>query len=187
MPTNPAAEQIKIWVDAYSDSLYSRALYKTSRKEVAEDLVQETFVVAFQAFSKFEGKSNPKTWLMGILNNKINDHFRQHFQASQDLPSTPLEQLLFNNNRHWNKTQQPQEWNAEDSILDDADFTQTLRQCLEKLPSKWASALHLKFWEEKNTQQLCQELGISDTNFWQILHRAKLQLRKCLEVNWFNK
>jgi RNA polymerase sigma-70 factor (ECF subfamily) len=41
--------------------------------------------------------------------------------------------------------------------------------------------------EEKKGELICQELGITDTNFWQILHRAKLQLRKCIELNWFKK
>lgn len=65
------------WVEAYSDKLYSWALYKTKNKETAEDLVQDTFVIAFQSFNKFEGKSDPKTWLYGILNHKITDHFRK--------------------------------------------------------------------------------------------------------------
>ncbi|MCK5276978.1 MAG: RNA polymerase subunit sigma, partial [Cyclobacteriaceae bacterium] len=47
------------------------------------------------------------------------------------------------------------------------------------------SAIHLKYLEEKDGKEICQELGITSSNYWQILHRAKLQLRICIEENWF--
>ena len=77
---NDRAIVIKTWVEAYSDKLYSWCLHKTSSKEIAEDLVQDTFMAAFQAINKFEGKSDPKTWLFSILNNKIADHFRRLYR-----------------------------------------------------------------------------------------------------------
>jgi hypothetical protein len=40
---------------------------------------------------------------------------------------------------------------------------------------------------EKKTEIICQELELSTTNYWQIIHRAKLQLRHCLENKWFRK
>ena len=56
-----------------------------------------------------------------------------------------------------------------------------------ELPTSWFAAINLKYLEEKKGEIICQELQITPTNFWQILHRAKLQLRKCLEVHWFKK
>jgi RNA polymerase sigma-70 factor (ECF subfamily) len=40
---------------------------------------------------------------------------------------------------------------------------------------------------DKKTEEICQELGISTTNYWQMMHRAKLQLRECIDENWFKK
>jgi DNA-directed RNA polymerase specialized sigma24 family protein len=62
-----------------------------------------------------------------------------------------------------------------------------LQLCMENLPALWFSAVQLKYLEGKKGELICQELQIAPTNFWQILHRAKLQLRKCLENNWFKK
>src|SRR5258708_34215440 len=76
---NPATI-FKSWVQLYSDNMYSWAFYKTRSKETAEDLVQDSFLAAFQSFAAFEGKSNPKTWLFAILNNKISDDYRKNFR-----------------------------------------------------------------------------------------------------------
>jgi RNA polymerase sigma-70 factor (TIGR02943 family) len=175
------------WVDLYSDKMYSWAFYNTGSKETSNDLVQETFFAAIQSYEKFEWKSNPKTWLFAILKNKINDYHRGNFRVTTIIDSSIFENY-FDENKDWQKDQRPKAWREEEgNILDNAEFQQTLQNCLQKLPGNWYSAIHLKFIDEKKREAICQELGISPTNFWQILHRAKLQLRKCLELNWFKK
>lgn len=174
------------WVEQYSDNLYSWAYYRTSNKEIAEDLVQDTFMAAFHSLEKFNWESNPKTWLMSILKNKISDFFREQYKTSTANQYQILE-TLFDQNGHWRASETPRQWQVEDEkqLLDNLDFRQILLDCLDKLPKNWFAAINLKFLEEKKGKEICQELGITDTNFWQILHRAKLQLRKCLELNWF--
>lgn len=192
MNENTSSVAIKSWVNAYSDKMYSWALYKTNNKEAAEDLVQETFIAAFQSFDKFGEKSNPKTWLFGILNHKIADHFRKVYrqpivnesdrnpEAGKDFLDT-----FFDADESWIKEQRPKPWPGDFHLLDNPDFVKTLQTCMNALPSNWFAAINLKYLEEKNGEIICQELEITPTNFWQILHRAKLQLRKCLEVHWF--
>ena len=178
---------IKCWVELYSDHLFTWAFNKTSDKEAAEDLVQETYLAAVQGFAKFEGKSEPKTWLLSILKNKIADHFRKAYR--RNVNNTVSFSEFFDGNEDWITNQRPQQWkeDAEQHLLDNHDFKKTLTQCLEKLPANWKASIVLKFMEEKDSNDICQELEISPTNYWQILHRAKLQLRKCLELNWFKK
>ena len=76
------------WVENYGDGLYAYALKRVGKSDVAEDLVQETFVAALRAADKFEGRSQVKTWLTSILRNKITDHLRkvgrQRKHAEQD-------------------------------------------------------------------------------------------------------
>lgn len=178
---------IKCWVELYSDNLYSWALHKTSSVEIAEDLVQDTFMAAVQFFAKFEGKSNPKTWLFAILNNKINDHHRSNFRKPTVYDNSIL-QVFFDADDQWEPEQRPKQWEDETEYLfDDTDFRKAFEDCLGKLPDSWFSAVQLKYIEERSGELICQELGITPSNFWQILHRAKLQLRKCLELNWFKK
>jgi len=192
--SNPA-KTVKCWVELYSDKMYTWAFYKTSNKEIAEDLVQDTFLVAFQSIQKFEGKSDPKTWLFGILNNKIADHFRKVYRnpiitESERLDNNNFSWLnnFFDEDGNWKKNQRPSEWSEEKgNLLDDLEFKKVLENCMEKLPANWNATLQLKFLEEKNSEHICQELQITPTNFWQMLHRAKLQLRKCLEIHWFKK
>ena len=180
-------DTIKTWVAQFSDAMYSWALHKTSSKETAEDLVQETFLAAVQSIDKFKGDSNPKTWLLSILNNKINDHYRNSFRKPV-IAGNSIFDKLFDENDQWKDQERPQQWSDEKGhLLDNADFQKTLGNCMQKLPEIWLSAVQLKYLEEKNSELICQELEITTTNFWQILHRAKLQLRKCLELNWFKK
>jgi len=183
---------IQSWVEAFSDKMYSWALYKTSSQETAEDLVQDTFLAACQAFEKFQGRSDPKTWLFGILNNKIADHFRKAYRNPIDRKEGNTETSFFNNffdeDGDWLKNERPQSWENEDvHLLDNKEFVKILQACLKELPDNWYAAINLKFLEEKKGEIICQELQVTPTNFWQILHRAKLQLRKCLQVNWFKK
>ena len=182
---------IESWVKLYTSSLYNWALFKTSDKEYAEDLVQDTFLAAYQQLSGFEQKSSPKTWLMAILNNKIKSFYRTKYKGvgntkSEESNDDQIFSQLFNDNDRWRKSERPLAWEFDEThLLDDHDFNQILALCISRLPATWASAINLKYMEEKKGEQICQELGIAPTNFWQILHRGKLQLRKCLDVNWF--
>jgi RNA polymerase sigma-70 factor (ECF subfamily) len=178
---------IKEWVELYSDTMYSWAYHKTSSKETAEDLVQETFMAVIQSINKFEGKSNPKTWLFSILNNKINDYYRSSFRKPMVNDSNIIERV-FDTDGQWKTEERPHLWAEEtEHLLDNNEFQDTLGSCMKKLPDNWYAAIHLKYHEDKDSRIICQELQITPTNFWQILHRAKLQLRKCLELYWFKK
>lgn len=182
----------KEWVELYSDQLYSWAFYKTSSKETAEDLVQDTFIAAIQGYANFENRSNIKTWLISILKNKIYDYHRKKIKGGEitntlisDIESS---KVFFDQSEEWILSERPTGWgNMNENLLDDKEFTRTLQNCLENLPSHWNYAIQLKYLTNKDGKTICQELGISPSNFWQILHRAKLQLRKCLEKNWFIK
>ena len=194
MNIDTTSKIVTSWVEAWSDKMYSWTLYKTNSKETAEDLVQETFMIAFQSFNKFEGKSDPKTWLFGILNHKIADHFRKVYrhpvlnesdrnpEAGKDFLDT-----FFDADGSWIKEQKPKAWDEDSPLPDNPEFLKALQGCLSKLPSNWFAAINLKYLEEKKGEIICQELGVTPTNFWQILHRSKLKLRKCLEVHWFKK
>ena len=60
-------QDISSWVDLYTKELLSWALHKTSDKMLAEDLVQDVFLVASDKYSTFKNDSQPKTWLFYYL------------------------------------------------------------------------------------------------------------------------
>ena len=189
------AETVKSWVGLYSDTMYTWAYYKTGNKETAEDLVQDTFLSAYQVIHSFEGRSDPKTWLFGILKNKIAEHFRKLYRSSILAESQKINNQgndwpdsFFDEDGTWNKDQRPSEWAGEsENFLDDREFLTVLQGCMGKLPPNWNAAIQLKYLEERKGDLICQVLHVTPTNFWQMLHRAKLQLRKCLEIHWFKK
>jgi RNA polymerase sigma-70 factor (ECF subfamily) len=135
------------------------------------------------------GESQPKTWLYGILNNKIAEFYRHrtaHRTVQTDVET--MSERMFSETGHWTQGTIPQEWGDEpEHLLDNDDFNRILRECLERLPRHWHLCLTMKYLEGYGPKKACQDLGISTTNYWQILHRTKLQLRQCLELHWFNK
>ncbi len=186
-----ANDIISVWVSEYTDELFRYAHYKISDREAAEDLVQNTFLAAVTSFSNFKNESSPKTWLYSILKNKIMDYHRAKFKKPEfreiKTENDAVLDFFFDKNQHWKEETSPQHWDHAENLLDNGEFALTLKSCMDKLPPKWNSALQLKYMEERDGKLICQELDITPTNFWQILHRAKLQLRECIESNWYKK
>ena len=173
-------------VEKYTGDMYSWALYKVSDSELAKDLVQDTFLAAAEKIESFQGESSSKTWLFSILNHKIIDVYRNKVKQSERLENQMFS-TFFDSDGNWQEEKSPKDWHDEDQhLLDDSEFQQVLQKCLDALPEKWNVCVKMKYLSEKNGEVICQELGITTTNFWQIVHRAKLQLRDCVEQNWFN-
>lgn len=175
------------WLDTYGDDLYSWANYKTSSKETEEDLVQETLLSAFKAYDKYKPESNPKTWLVTILNNKIIDYYRASNTSKSvnqtELQGKRLEDDNFDSGGHWNKAVNSLWANTEQHLLDNVEFTEVLAACVENLPVQWRGVIVGKYIDHKKGAEISKELGITSSNLWQMAHRAKLQLRSCLEKN----
>ncbi|MFQ6610159.1 MAG: sigma-70 family RNA polymerase sigma factor [Fidelibacterota bacterium] len=175
---------VESWVSQYSGHLYYRALSKVSASELARDLVQDTFLTAVEKFSTFKGKSSPKTWLMSILNHKIVDHYRKKNRQPISFGDENLTDF-FQENGDWHPDRQPADWHNEDGhLLDNEEFLSIFQNCLDTLPLQWKDCISLKYLLDKKSEEICQELEITPTNFWQISHRAKLQLRACIEKKW---
>jgi RNA polymerase sigma-70 factor (TIGR02943 family) len=181
---------IENWVKEYSDSLFSWSFYKTSSKEAAEDLVQDTFLSAFHKFDSFKGKSQPKTWLFSILNNKIIDYYRlsakttnQTISLSED-KSNEISEGFFDETENWKSNSISPIWNQEEELLDNIDFNKVMQHCIDDLPQNWKYAVTSKYLTDKNANDICQDLDITVSNYWQVIHRAKLVLKKCLEMKW---
>ena len=180
------ATNLSQWVETYTSELYSWAFHKVSDAELAKDLVQDSFLAAAEKIETFKGESSPKTWLFSILNHKIIDVYRKKVKQPVSLDNQVFSRF-FDEEGSWLEEKRPKDWNEnEENLLDDTDFQKVLQNCLDALPEKWNTCVKLKYLTEKNGDEICQELGIAPTNFWQIIHRAKLQLRDCVENNWFN-
>ena len=177
-------EEINKWIELYSESLLNRALSMVRDKEDAMDLVQEVFISATAAYRTFERKSTPLTWLLNILKNKIADFYRHKYRK----PETVNMPEFFDHTGSWKDDSILHEWSQN---FDEPDkqkaLMNTLDKCLNHLPSQWQVTVKLYYLEEKKAKEVCQELDITTTNLWKILQRSRMQLRKCIELNWFDK
>ncbi len=177
-----AEADIERWATEYADALFRYAMSRVGNREVALELVQETFLAVVKG-AEFNGRSSPKTWLIGILRHKIVDHFRR-VARSPDSPVADPEAELFAENGQW--LAPPGAWPFDPSrALDRKQFRKALQLCLQGLQAKRASIFVLREMEGLSTEELCKEFETTTTNVWVILHRARLALRACLERSGF--
>lgn len=176
------------WVSDYSDMLYRFALPRVNDAEIAKDLVQDTFLAAWRNYENFKGEISEKNWLYAILKNKIIDHFRKaSTRLTDSLPGMADEENHFDEAQHWTQAASPNEWNTDSSPIEKKEFYEILRKCKTKLKEIQNTVFTLKYLEGLDSEEICKELNITASNYWVLIHRAKLQLRACLEKNWFIK
>lgn len=178
------------WLTEHGDYLYRFALARLRDQHQAEDVVQETLLAAMQNQS-YAGKSAPRTWLIGILKHKIIDLIRRQSREhpmqnlAEDLADDSASDEFFTDNGHW--ADKPQSWPAAENALEQKQFLSILDECLARLPARLASLFMLREVHESDNDEICKELQISPTNAWVMLYRARMSLRKCLELHWLGK
>jgi RNA polymerase sigma factor (sigma-70 family) len=126
-------DTIKQWVELYWEDLYRFAFYKTNKKEVAEDLVQECYLSAQLSFDTFKSESNPKYWLLSILRNKISDHYRGQYTNAGEKKEPMLVDQFFDSELAWSQDHAPSDWGNDKNLLDKPEFNKILKRCFDQL------------------------------------------------------
>ena len=185
------ADVVKAWVEEHGDYLYRYCLRHFRDAASAEDLVQETFLAAVRSHESFAGKSAARTWLTSILRNKIIDRIRQqgrHRELSLDALEADKLSHFFDDAEHWRADAGPREWGLDpEQAFQSREFMGVLESCLSKLPEKLRSIFLLREIEDLSREQISEQLSLTATNIGVILHRARLQLRVCLQLNWLEE
>lgn len=157
----------------------------------AEDAVSETILAALVKPQSFGNRSQLKTWLVGILKHKVIDALRHH---SREVSSTdhsdvddtdPLDYIAFQADGHF--TEAPADWGDPQQQLRSRQFFEILEACVDKLPPVQGRLFLMREWLELSSEEICKDLQLTPTNLYVQLHRARLRLRECLELNWFKK
>ena len=179
----------ELWVEKYADYLYNFAFTRLQDVELAKDLVQETFLAALEKLNSFQGNSTEKTWLSAILKYKIIDAYRSRQKSNtrlQESNEIAVEKIFFRqSDGHWNVEDRPQEFmRGANFNMESKEFSNILTKCIHKLPQLWRNSFIMKFTDNETTDTICGALKISAANYWVIMHRAKLNLRSCLQKNW---
>jgi RNA polymerase sigma-70 factor (ECF subfamily) len=175
------------WVEAHGDYLFNFAIRQLRDANVAEDLVQETFLAAFKARERFTGQSSERTWLAGILRHKICDYLRRTCRERAVRAEVPA---LAGEDESWEDAVMwlhdvAAECQSPTRRLELSEFRENLELALGKLPPRVAQVFQLYEVEERSNSEVCQRLNISESNLWVMLHRARKQLRGHL-AGWWN-
>ena len=155
----------------------------------AEDAVSETVLAALAKPQSFSQRAQLKTWLVGILKHKIIDTLRLHGREFSSSPSEDdeegdlLEALTFTADGHF--VQAPAAWGNPEQALGSRQFFEVLQACADQLPATQGRLFLMREWLELSSEEICKELVLTPTNLYVQLHRARLRLRECLELNWF--
>ena len=165
------------------------ALLQLRDESLAEDAVQETLLAALEGRARFSGNSTHKTWLTGILKHKIIDTMRRRSREtpltmSDDQSEADAVDALFSDDGHWRGF--PSSWGNPEKSLEDRRFWEVFEMCSKLMPARTARVFMMREVMEMTTEEICKELNITPTNLWVILHRARLSLRECLALKWFN-
>jgi RNA polymerase sigma-70 factor (TIGR02943 family) len=174
------------WVDSYGDALLRFACGRVASRELAEDLVQETFLAAYRHRTQFDGSSSFGTWLVAILRRKIIDHYRKAGR-SPDLDAEPVVGVegAFTAKGKW--TSSSTNWKSTpQELAENAEFWKVFHGCLSGLPTHLAQAFLLREIAQETVDDASRKTGVTAQNLAVRLHRARLLIRQCLEKKWFS-
>jgi len=174
------------WIDKYSDYLFNYTVVRVDDREVAQDLVQETFFAGLKSMKNFKGEASERTWLISILKRKIIDHYRK-INSNKGKAEV---RINYNNDDEtegdWleERVADPFDQNAEGEI-ENKELGVAIHNCIGKLPEKQARIFAMKTIQGFDTEAICNEFDITASNLWVIIHRARTAMAECLQKNWF--
>jgi RNA polymerase sigma-70 factor (ECF subfamily) len=177
-------------LEALRPSLLRFAVLQLRNEPLAEDVVQDALIAVLEKPERFGGRSSLRTYVTGILKFKIIDMLRsgareRPLDSGDGRSEADVIDALFRANGHI--VEMPRPWGDPEETLAQKDFFRVLELCLEKLPPKTARIFLMREWLELETEEICKELGISASNAWVMLYRARVHLRECLDLHWFGK
>ena len=174
------------WVALHSDYLFNYTISRINDRDLSKDLVQDTFFAGLNAMKNFQGKASERTWLIAILKRKIIDYYRKINSVKGKAEVKMNFYTDGDREGEWIEERVPTDWRNEiDKSIENKELSVAIERCINKLPDKYAIVFRMKTIQELETEQICKELNITSSNLWVIIHRARTQLRKCMEDNWF--
>ncbi|MBO6606179.1 sigma-70 family RNA polymerase sigma factor [Psychroserpens sp.] len=173
------------WINLYSDYLFNYTISRVNDREIAKDLVQDTFMAGLKSMKNFKGDASERTWLISILKRKIIDYYRK-INSNKGKAEVRINYSDSESEGDWleERVADPFDKTAEDN-LENSELGDAIYNCLGKLPEKQAQVFKMKTILNYETEAICNELGITASNLWVIIHRARTAMASCLEDNWF--
>jgi len=173
------------WIDLHSDYLFNYTISRVNDREIAKDLVQDTFFAGLTSMKNFKGEASERTWLISILKRKIIDYYRK-INSNKGKAEVRMSYNSDENEGDWleERVEDSNEKNAEENLVN-SELEDAIYNCLSKLPEKQATVFKMKTILGYETETICNELNITPSNLWVIIHRARVAMAECMEKNWF--
>ena len=173
------------WVDKYSDYLFNYTIVRVNDREIANDIISETFLAALKSAKNFKGEASERTWLISILKRKIIDYYRK-INSKKGKAEVRIKYNTDDNEGDWLEEQvaDSSDMTAED-VMENNELGLAILDCLDSINEKHAAIFKRKTIDGLDTEEICNEFNITPSNLWVIIHRARTALAACLEKNWF--
>lgn len=159
----PLVEFEKV-IDNYGESLMQLAYTYVKNQQIAEDIVQDVFVKAYEKIDDFRGESSYQTYLYRMTVNRCHDHFR----------SWSFKNLLFTDRNDNNKRQ---EYSVETEVLSKT-VHKILGEEILSLPLKYREVIVFHYYNEYSVNKIAEILEISSNTVKTRLRRAKDKLKE---------
>lgn len=176
------------WDELACHSIYLLKVARrlTSNDALAQDVVQDTLLAAFEKIAQFAGRSSLRTWLTSILKNRLRDAWRadKRWVAPLIKDEDNLEDFdgLFASDGHW-QSEALVHWKTPESIVSDQQFIKVLDACMAQLPAKTGQVFLMSQVLEMSTDDIVAEMNLAANHIWVLLYRARMTLKLCLEKN----
>ncbi|MEO8773519.1 MAG: sigma-70 family RNA polymerase sigma factor [Gelidibacter sp.] len=173
------------WIERYSDYLFNYTISRINDREVAKDIIQDTFFAGLKSMKNFKGEASERTWLISILKRKIIDYYRK----INSIKGQAEVRMTYNTDESegdWleERVEDKATLNPQD-LLENAELSDAIYDCMDKLSEKQATVFKMKTLLNYDTETICNELNITASNLWVIIHRARTAMAECMEDNWF--
>ena len=176
----------QIWVEKYHDFLFRYALSRLREADLAEEIIQETFLAALHSQKYFRGMASEKTWLVSILRRKIYDHFRKVNRDRQLNAVHFMETIridVFESKR--GAAVKSSIWFFDPSkAYEQKEFLKIIKDCLSELPGRLAQVFILREIIELSSQEICELMDISICNLYVMTHRARKRMGHNVQLKW---
>lgn len=158
-------------IDEYGNSIYRFCKGMTYTREDAEDLYQQTFLLAFEKRNKIDRSSNPKAYLMSIASNLWKNQKSSYARHQRIAPTVSYEEM-----------EQGVSSNSPD-LLEKAienDEERLLRECVERLSDRQKQVVLMYYSSELSIEEISKALHIPKGTVKSRLHSAKEQLKNMM-------
>ena len=156
------------FVDRYSDDIYRYVRSRLApRYELADDLLQEIFLAAWESLSRYRATGSLQAWIMGIARHKVEDYYRERLrtpESFEDVEREPEPAISAATEIH--------------KLLEQDQLRKNTQRVLAELPERYRLALIWRYWDKTSAREMALKMGKTEKAIERLLARARAEFRE---------